>query len=244
MKNSNKWGLAALLVLLGSLTAYNMGLRTEYRRGTYKDPLRDYAALNFKNFTEVAVPAASTASVKIVAGPFGVRVAPFATEFVHISQQGGRLVVAAAFPAQRNSLAGRDVVVISCPRLAALATDAVYQLEGQPQVDKSFSYDFGGHRVLVQGFAQDSLVLRQDRGSRVELAGNRLGYLRAVAGASAGSNSILQINSGNRIGAADLDLRHRSELLIDNVAIPRLRYHFDDSAKATLSGAALASLRP
>lgn len=65
MKTSTTFLLAALLVLLASLTAYNMALRAEYRSGTYKDPLRSYKVLNFKNFTEVTVPAASALSVKI-----------------------------------------------------------------------------------------------------------------------------------------------------------------------------------
>ena len=88
---------------------------------------------------------------------------------------------------------------------------------------------------------QDSLTLHQDKASRIELAGNQLGNLRAAAGATPGSHATLQINPDNHIGAASLAIEHQSELILNNVAISRLRYHFADSAKATVTGAALRS---
>jgi hypothetical protein len=238
MKTSVKFLLAALVVLLASLTAYNMALRATYRSGAYKDPLRNYTALKFSNFTEVAVPAASGLSVKIMAGPFKVQVQPVAEKYVHISQQGGRLVVALAFPEEAESLGWGETVVISCPRLAALTTDGTYQVAGQPHHDRTVT----GRSVVVQGFVQDSLALYQDRGSRVELKNNQLGFLRAVAGATPGSQPVLQLNNGNRIAAASLKLAHQSELVLDNVRIAQLHHEFGDSAKVTLTGAALGSV--
>lgn len=239
MKNSSKYLLAALLVLLASLTGYNMALRAEYRRGDYKDPLHGYATLPLKNFTTVEVPAAAFLSVKIVAGPFGVRVHPDAAEYVHVRQQGRRLVITAAFARQVQYLGRGPAVVISCPRLAALSTNALYEVKNERQLRKNSA---GGEKVLVQGFTQDSLTLSQDNGSRIELAGNKLGYLRAEAGRSPGSHALLQLNAGNQVAAADVAIGHQSELLLDNVLIPKLRYQFGDSVKVTLLGRALGSL--
>lgn len=240
MKTSVKLLLAALVVLLASLTAYNMALRTEYRSGAYKDPIRKYTALGFKDFSEIAVPAASIVNVKIMAGPFKVLMGPQAAKYVHVRQQNGRLHITADFPDGQPYLGPQEAVVISCPRLVALTTDAVYQVEGQPHTDRQQEFKRG--RVLVQGFVQDSLALRQDRGSRIELANNRLGLLRAVAGTTPGSHPILQLNSGNHIAAASLTLAHQSELVLDNVQIPQLHRTFSDSAKVTLTGAALSSV--
>jgi hypothetical protein len=240
MKNSNKYLLAALLVLLTSLTAYNMALRTEYRKGTYKDPLRDYTTLHFQDFTKVSVPAASVVGVKIVSGPFKVRINPQVSKYVQVRQQGSQLLITAVFPEDREYLGRNESVVISCPQLAVLATDAEYQTKGQLHLDKNQENPLS-RGVLVQGFTQDSLSLRQDKASKIELTGNRLGSLRATAGATPGSHATLQINPGNRIGAASLAIGHQSELILNNVAISRLRYHFADSAKVTLTGAALGS---
>lgn len=244
MKNSNKWVLAAALVLLGSLVGYNMGLRAEFRRGAYKDPLRETKVLAFKNFSEVDVPAAGALKVKIVQGPFGVRLNNAAAEVVHVRQQGPRLTVTLASPNGFVYLGPGHTLTISCPRLAQLRADAVYTRDGQPVTDKeSQRWGGGDHVVQVMGFVQDSLTVRQDHASHVELVGNRLGYLRATAGTSPGSESVLRITDGNRLGAASFDMRHRSELVLSSApAAPR--YQFADSARATLLGAALNSLRP
>ena len=239
MKTSTKYLLAAALVLLASLTAYNMALRTEYRKGNYKDPLRDFTTLNFKNFEEVAVPAATTVSVKIVAGPFSVRLNPHVAEVVHVRQQGRRLVITADFPERQRFLGFNNQVVISCPHLAALSTDAVYVEAGQLRTNK---HETAGHIVQVQGFRQDSLRLQQDHASRIELSDNELKFLQAVTGTSAGSHSYLQLNADNHIAAASLTLGHQSELTMNNVAIPLLHRQFADSVKVTLWGAALGGL--
>ncbi len=239
MKNSSKFLLAAVLILLASLTAYNMALRTEYHLGTYKDPLRGFATLPLAGFTEVAVPAASTVSVKVVAGPFKVRINPLIQEFVKVRQQGTRLVVEAAFPERQKFLGWGEGVVISCPRLTALSTDAVYLEAGQRRVDKGYPES---RTVRVQGFKQDSLRVRADNGSHLELANNELGLLRATTGTTPGSHASLTLASDNRIAAAQLSIQHQSEIRMKNVLIPSLHYHVSDSAQALLSGVALRSL--
>ncbi|RZK92397.1 MAG: hypothetical protein EOO62_33225 [Hymenobacter sp.] len=244
MKNSSKYLLAALLVLLASLTAYNMALRNEYRRGDYKDPLHGYVTLGFKDFTEVSVPAASVVSVKLVPGPFSVRLNPAATQYVHLRQQGSRLVITADFPDRQHYFGGPATVLISCPHLAALSTDAVHQEKGRQLIGKNYRADryILAQDVVVQGFSQDSLTVRVDRGSRIELAGNKLGYLRATAGTSPGSHGLLQLNADNHIAAANFAVGHQSELVLDNILIPQLRHQLADSVKVTLTGASLGSL--
>ena len=239
MKNSTKYLFAAILVLLTSLTAYNMALRAEYRKGDYKNPLRGYVSLDYKNFTEIAVPAAHAVSVKVVPGPFSVRINPGAKQYVQLSQQGNKLVITANFPEGRHYFGPAQMVLISCPHLVALTTDATYEENGKHVITKYFQ---DSQPVWVQGFAQDSLTVRADRGSNIELADNKLGYLRATVGTSLGSHSKLQLHSGNQIAAADLTLGHQSELEINNVAIPKPRYHTTDSTKVILTGAALGSL--
>ncbi|MBF9219942.1 hypothetical protein [Hymenobacter ruricola] len=240
MKTSNKWLLAALLLLLGSLTAYNMGLRAEYAKGTYKDPAQTTTALNFKNFSEVDVQAASQMGVKIVAGPYGVRLNKQAEKYVKVTQQGQRLTVRLAFPEQQESLGGRQgVVIISCPQLRQLTAGAAYQVKGKVLTDKAPGYD---RALRVEGFRQDSLWVRQDLGSQVEMANNQLGYLRAETGRSPGSRSVLHIANTNRIQAADLNVQRLAELKLEAGGIKQLRTHFGDSAQATLTGAGLSNL--
>jgi len=238
MKTSNKLLLAALLVLLTSLTAYNMALRAEYRKGDYKDPLHGYASLGFKDFTEIDLSAAGSANVKVVAGPFGVHLSPRAAEFVKVSQQGTRLVVQVDFKNSEQYLGWGQTLVISCPRLAQLTAANAYRVGGQLKGQNKTRPT----QAQVQGFRQDSLRVRLDQASNVTLLQNRLSYLGAVAGATPGSTASLTLAPTNYIGAADLNMQHQTELTINNVAIPQLTYHFADSAKATLTGRALGSL--
>lgn len=238
MKTSNKYVLAALGLLLSSLTAFNLSLRAEYRRGTYKDPLRNTTALKFANFTAVNVQGAASLKVKIGAGPFGVRVRNDAAAYVKVSQQGARLTIALAFPDELHYLGG-DIVTVSCPQLNDLTVSSLYTIKGRPLTDRQQGH---GGNVQVQSFTADSLRLRQDDATRVELSGNHLGYLRAEAGASPGSHSLLFIGPDNRVQAADMSVQHQSELQLAS-RIQQLRFQFGDSTKAVFSGSALGVLR-
>ena len=237
MKTSNKLIVAAVALVLGSLATYDAALRAEYRTGHYKNPLYEYNALAFRNFDKVAVPAAGVMNVKIVAGPFGVHVSKEAAEFVRVTQQGERLTVALAYGEEWKWLGRTEAVVISCPRLAALATEGTYTVAGKLQLDQLH----GGGNVLVQGFRQDSLLLQEDRSSEIELKGNTLSQLRVLAGTRPGSEPKLEIGADNHIQAADLTIGHRGHLNL-TTAIPRLRYQFSDSATVTLTGAAARGL--
>ena len=154
------------------------------------------------------------------------------------SLRGARLVVQVDFAKPDQYLGWGQTLVVSCPRLVQLTAGTTYRVAGalQPKNKNTNS------EVQVQGFRQDSLRVRLDQASNVTLNGNKLGYLAAVAGTTPGSTAGLTLAATNYIGAADLDMQHRSELTINNIAIAQPRYHFADSAKATLTGAALGSL--
>lgn len=226
MKTSNKWLLAALLLLLGSLSAFNLNLRTEYKRGAYKDPLRNTNALNFKDFDEVDIQAASRMGVKLTAGPYAVRVNKEAAKYVKVSQQ------------DRESLGGGSTLTISLPQLRKVVAGATYSEFGKTQTDKGE----GRGGVRVQGFRQDSLLVQHDYATKVELADNKLAYLRAESGQRPGSRSVLHFEKTNFIQAADLNMQAQSELEMEGGHIARLGCQFGDSVKATLSGASLRSL--
>jgi hypothetical protein len=238
MKTSNKWLLAALLLLLGSLTAYNMGLRAEYSKGTYKDPTRNTVALNFKDFTEIDLQAATTVGLKVVAGPYSVRLNKAAEKYVKVTKQGPRLTIAVAFPDGRQPMGGRQTMTISLPQLARLSAAGTYRMNGKPVTEKRPV----GLSVRIEGFSQDSLNVQQDHGTQVELARNQLGFLRAEAGHSPGSHPQLRIEKSNRIAAAYLNVQNEGQLQLDAGGIANLRTQFGDSAKATLTGAGLNNL--
>lgn len=238
MKTSNKWLLAALLLLLGSLTAYNMGLRAEFRKGTYKDPTHDTVALNFKDFTEIDLQAANMVGLKVVAGPYSVRLNKAAEKYVKVTQQGQRLTIKLVFPEDRQPMNSRQALTISLPQLAKLSATGTYVMNGKPVTEKHRT----GIALRIEGFRQDSLNVQQDHGTQVELARNQLGFLRAEAGHSPGSRPTLHIDNSNRIQSAYLSVQNEGQLLLEAGGIPNLRTQFGDSAHATLTGAGLTNL--
>ena len=237
MKTSNILFVAAVALVLGSLATYDAALRAEYRTGHYQNPLHNYQALGLRNFNKVTLPTASSMRVKVVAGPFAVHVNKDAADFVHVTQRGQELFVTLAYPKKWETLGHGETLVISCPHLTTLATEGTYTVAGKPQLARINA----GGEVEIQGFKQDSLTLRQDQSSKIQLAGNTLGWLRASAGTRSGSEPTLTIGANNRIGGANLAIGHRGHLDLAT-AILRLRYQFSDSATIALSGAAVRSL--
>ncbi|MDQ2795477.1 MAG: hypothetical protein M3Y12_15930 [Bacteroidota bacterium] len=237
MKTSNKLFVAAVALVLGSLATYDAALRAEYRTGHYKDPLYNYQTLGLRNFDAVRVPSASGLQVKVVAGPFAVRVSKDAADYVRVTQRGQELIVTVAYPQKVESLGRQQAVVITCPRLAALTVDGTYTVAGQAPATQLQT----GGEVEISGFRQDSLTLRQDQSNQIQLVGNTLGWLRASAGARPGSEPGLSIGADNHIQAADLTIGHRGHLDLAT-AIAHLRYQFSDSAAVVLTGAAARSL--
>ena len=237
MKTSNKLFVAAVALVLGSLASYDAALRAEYRTGHYKDPMHNYQALGLRNFDAVTVPSASGLRVKVVAGPFAVRVSKDAADYVRVTQRGQQLLVSLAYPEKVERLGRQEAVVITCPRLKLLTVEGTYTVAGKAPLGERQA----GGEVEIRGFRQDSLTLRQDQSNQVRLTGNTLGWLRASAGTRPGSEPGLGIGADNHIQAADLTIGHRGHLDLAT-AIPRLRYQFSDSTTIALTGAAVRSL--
>ncbi|UOQ65362.1 hypothetical protein [Hymenobacter volaticus] len=185
MKNSLKFLTAAGMVLIGSLTTYNAALRAEYQRGTFKDPLSNYNVLPLRDFNTLDVPAAGAMRVRVESGPFAVYVNKEATEFVRAKQEGDKLTLTLNYPEKEKYLGQGEAVIIRCPRLTSLTTGTTYTRAGSTQTTMRENQP-NMMFLMVKGFAQDSLQLVQNHTSRVILAGNHLGRLRAVVGNTSG----------------------------------------------------------
>ncbi|RNI29039.1 hypothetical protein [Rufibacter latericius] len=242
MKRSTILIVAALVLFLGSLTAFNFVMKAEFETGNYKDPLAGFVSQNYTNFQVVEVNGGSKISVKIEQGPYKVFLHNRVQESVQVKQQGNKLVVDVNQKDEAIWSNGRYVVYISCPELTNLTTSARYTLKGKPQVDLFDDNPYGSKIVSIEGFKQDSLSLQQDHGTAVKLVKTKLNNLHAIVGATQGSGSKLFLGKGNQINSAALDIRNKSFLHMNDVVIPSVAYQFSDSARADFTGAALAYL--
>ena len=238
MKTSNKIIFAAMVLTVGMLTWYDLRLKAEYLSGGYKIPYSNFVTLNYTGFDIVELNASTAANVKFVQGPFSVRMDNNAQEYVVFKQQGNRLEINAVFESNYRWNPNPYVIVISCPTLAKLTTDANYRADNRMVTDTIVRDDWNMRQVLIEGFRQDSLSVEQDYGSTVVLTGNTIRALRAVVGKSPGSGSKIILQPGNEFRDAVLEIGHRSKFLLEDATIQRLSYHLADSAELILTGSA------
>ncbi len=88
MKTSNKFLFAAVVFTLLSLVVYDLMLKAEYKSGDYTDPYKNFVTLNFKDFDVLDLHSSTAANVKLVQGPFSVRIDENAKGYVQVRQEG------------------------------------------------------------------------------------------------------------------------------------------------------------
>jgi hypothetical protein len=238
MKTSNKLIAAAFLLVLVSLFVYDHLLKGEYLTKKYVNPYKSYTTLKFKNFDTVDLVSSTAANVKFIQGPFSVKIDPDALDYVRLKQYGGRLQINAGF--EHNYLYNQNtyILIISCPKLAAVYASAIYTANNKQVIDTVVREDWNMRKVLISGFKEDSLLVKQDYGSTITLSNNYIHFLNAVTGIKQGSGSKIDIQNNNTFQKANLNILNRSWLLLKGGTIQNLEYHLADSAKMIISPAA------
>ena len=238
MKASSKFLLAAAVITLLSLVVYDLLLRAEYSSGNYSDPYRNFITLNCKDFDTLDLPSSTAANVKIVQGPFSIRMDQNAEDFVQLKNEGRRLQIKAGFEGNYQTTSSKYILMISCPRLSALNTNAGYWSNNAEVTDTIVREDWNMRQVLVDGFNEDSLYISQDYGSTVVLANNHIRVISAMIGKSPRSGSSLVIQDNNEFGNAQLDIQNSSKLFLDNARIQNLSIQLGDRSKLIITGKA------
>ncbi|WP_299701986.1 DUF2807 domain-containing protein [uncultured Pontibacter sp.] len=247
MKTSNILLLTALLVLLFTLGAYNMALKTQYTSGEYKNPLQNHTLLNFKDFDEIDVRSGHFLSIKVEpSDQHEVYLQNTSNERIHITQDGNRLNIEVSPESDgRLDIArqGPFNIIIRVPYVKKIRTDAMYMFNGEARTTQNQPRYPDSYGVTVEGLAQDSLMLEVENGSNILLRKSEIGFLQAIAGRNPNSESRLQLMSSNKVQQADIAILNKGQLVMQDVAIPQLSYSLSDSAKVELSGASLAIIR-
>jgi hypothetical protein len=238
MRTSNKLIIATFLLLLLSLFGYDCMLKAAYKSGDYKDPYSDFKSLDYKDFDAVDIVSSTAANVKFVQGPFSIKVGKITLDYVKIKQQGRRLQIDANFEDHYMGNSYPYIIVISCPKLAEISTNASYIANKKLIIDTTVRDDWNMRQVLIDGFKQDSLSISQDYGSTVMLANNTIRSVNAVVGKSPGSGSKFIVLKTNQFQKTNFDIRTKSRLLLNDAIIHTLSYHLADSAKLIVTGAA------
>ncbi len=238
MKTSNKLLIAALLFLLVALIAYDYQLKDAYDSGSYKNPYRDFKTLKFEDFDAVDVISSTAANVKFVQGPFKVMVAANYLEFLKVKQYGKRLELSVSFEHDYWYSPDPYVLIISCPKLVNLNVSASYMANGKEVIDTAVKEEWNMRKVLVDGFQEDSIFIKQDYASIVVLSDSRIKSVRVVTGERPGSGSKLIVLKNNHFDNTNIDVLNKSNFYLNDANIQNLRYYLADSARMIINGAA------
>lgn len=236
MKTSIKLLLAALLVVAIALFVYNKMVIAEYRTAAYKDVYRYYTDLKFKDFDTINVNSVSAANVKFEQGPFRVRICPGGDEFTRLSQDKKTLSIDAVFKHGYQNNNNSYIVIIRCPKIAELRTNARYGTNGGFYIDTVVKNEWNMRKVWIEGFRQDSMVITEDYASRVFLINNKIGTLNASTGLSPASGSELNILDHNLFDEVNLNIGNKSTLLIGVVPKNKFKCELADSARMIVTG--------
>jgi hypothetical protein len=238
MKTSTKLIAAAIFLLLIALFTYDYLLKQEYLTGSYKIPYKNYTLLKFKDFDAADVLSSTAANVKFVQGPYSVKIDADALSYTSVKQIGNRLVITTTFEGEYRYNPYDYILIISAPNLIEVNTTATYKKNkgAQTVTDTIVREDWHMRQVLIEGFNEDSINVKQNYGSTVVFSNNHIRTLNAIVGASDSSGSKLIIQKNNRINQAGINVLNRSTFLLDGNAIHNLKYNLADSAKITFTG--------
>jgi len=236
MKTSNILVIITITITFGALLTYDFFIKEVYVSGVYKIPFYNYTALPEKDFDRIDMQSSTTANVKIVQGPFSVRLDPAAADYVRLHQQGEQLSVAVIFPANYRGNPNEYTLVISCPTLREVTTGATYYVGKRAITDTVVRDDWRMRKVIIDGFSQDSLFISQDYASTVVLRNNTIRSVTAVIGKSPGSGSDLAINAGNHIRNCEVSAGNKSRFFLQNADLANLHYKIGDSANIIVTG--------
>jgi hypothetical protein len=123
-------------------------------------------------------------------------------------------------------------------KLLEATVNATYAANGKPVIDTVVKEEWNMRRVLIDGFKENSLSIRQDYASTVVLSNNTIGSVQVVTGESMGSGSKLIILKNNHFRDATIDVLNKSNFFLNDAVIQNLNYHLADSARMIVNGAA------
>lgn len=250
MKKSNIFLIAAVLIFLASILAFDFGINNRYSKGDFRDQYDEFTALDFKDFDSIQVNACTMANVKFIQGPFSVRVFEGRADIVKVTQQ--RKMLSIDVSTKGNVFEDSPfTLIISCPKINLLIADDKYVENGKLRTDTNARIDIvfnnmtirPSKKVQVQGFRQDSISIIQNNGSHIRLVNNRFKSISAIIGKSSKSGSFLTIDETNVFNYANLDIRNKSHLFMSKATIENLDYKLAPDAKVTFSGASAAQFQ-
>jgi hypothetical protein len=226
MKTSNKLLIALVLIAIVYSIANAFALKAEYLKGDFKSRFFGMNKVSLNGFDVVDNNVANALDVTVEYGKeYAVWIDKKAVDDVTISKKGSVLNI----DFKRDDVpAYRNRVVIICPRLSSLKSGY-----------KSLMGKDGGAITTIRGFTQDSLLVRVNNATQLNLDSNNLKKLDAQINAGE-----LTLTKTNKITMGSFEVKSDAynHLTIEDAEIEKVKYNFVGDAKVSLTGKALKLL--
>jgi hypothetical protein len=241
MKLSTIFIIAAAVVSLAMLTAYNFSLKASYQKGGYKDRFNDLEFSNVKGLTELQVNCANKFAISIEKGPKeGLWIRDKIKDVVKLTQVEGRLTIDMTDDAKKLGyrISLGDIILFS----NSLTTINTVPYFSKEQIEKKWFYNSG--EIRIKGLTGDFLDLRIGRFTSVYMDNVKVATLKARVGEAGSEGASLIIDSANEIAFADLKIPGTNKIELLNPKIVKTHYNLSDSATVSLNGEALKQINP
>ncbi|MBC7913900.1 MAG: DUF2807 domain-containing protein, partial [Pyrinomonadaceae bacterium] len=237
----------ALLVFLGSLVAYNFGLKAEYlsvnKRGLTQynkdNRFNNYDRIPVSNFDDIDIKAGNALNINIEYGEKStVWLRKWTKERIQISQNGNKLIVDLTEKGKLENFISHDyTIIIFSPKIKKLSTSSFTYIEK----GKETNQNRGGFGTMVSGFMQDSIALNVQGMTKIKLNKNELKYVSAVVGNEKGDGT-LTISPENEVETLKLKANGRSTIEILNKDVQHVEHDISEGAIISFRGKALPKL--
>ena len=232
MKTSNKLFIAAILIIIASMVAFDFALRAEYLKGNYKSQFYGMQKLNFKDFNKIDNRVANRVNLKIM---YGINFTIWANnnikDYIKISKNGSELIIDSLSSQKSNPNHFYAEITIICPSLNKVVTSS-----------KSVGNSYEDAATNLQGFNLQNLNLIINNSTHINLENSKIGNLQANVGSNLTQHAYLFIASNNQIENATIDVPGKNQLVIENPKINKSNFTISDSANVSLGGSILKQL--
>ena len=238
MKTSNKLFIAAILIIILSMVAYDFALRAEYLKGEYKSRFYEKEKLGFNGFKSIDNRAANYLPITIERGDhFGVWIDKNLKDRIKISKIGDQLIIDVIDRNSPKIIPYSNSVTIICPSINEITMQPLLLVKENQEIYPSDA------TTNLSGFNQQNLSLIVNESTHLSLEKNKIENLNAIVGTNSSKHAYLFIASNNQIGNANINVLGKNQLVIENPKIEKTNFTISDSANVSLGGSTLKQLR-
>jgi hypothetical protein len=229
MKTSTIMVITAVLITLGSLTAFNINVKKVYQKGDFKSRFKEMGFSPLKGVENIEIKSADRMTVRLEQGDKeGIWIGNAEKEHLSSHFEGNTLVLDLSAEAITTGYRSWAEIIIISKTLKAVNLRTTQA--------KDSKEDFGNGEIRFYGYHLDQLNLQVGKMVNAELNKMQIHTLRADLGNQKDGKAMLTISSDSKINTAEFNVPGRSTLQLYNPDLVKAVYNLSDSATVTLSG--------